>query len=76
MPCLIMGSILGRLYGEIARRFIPIQNIGGYAVVGAAAMTACVTRTTSVSIIILELSGQLEYLPSILLAVLIAYSVG
>ena len=76
MPCLIMGSILGRLYGEFVRHFIEIQHIGGYAVVGAAAMTACVTRTTSVSVIILELSGQLNYLPSILLAVLIAYGVG
>jgi len=57
MPSLKMGALLGRLFGEIARSMTEIQHVGGYALVGAAAMSACITRTTCVSIIVLELSG-------------------
>ena len=57
MPCIIMGAISGRLYGEIISDFMEVEHVGGYALVGSASLTDCVTRTTSVSIIILELSG-------------------
>lgn len=59
LPCITMGSLIGRLYGETLKVLIgdSVTNMGGYAYVGAGAFTACVTRTTSVAIIIFELSG-------------------
>jgi len=42
--------------------------VGGYALVGAAAIAACITWTTCVSIIVLELSRQLEFMPNTLIA--------
>ena len=53
-----------------------MTNIGSFALVGAAAFTATVTRTTSVAIIVFELSGQLEYMPQTLASVLVAYGIG
>ena len=76
-PCLTIGCLIGRWYGEILRMFFShIIHIGGFALVGAASFTACVTRTTSVAIIIFELSGQLEFMPHLLFGVLVSYSIG
>jgi H+/Cl- antiporter ClcA len=56
-PCITIGCLIGRLYGEIIAQYVNITYSGGFALVGAASFTACVTRTTSVAIIIFELSG-------------------
>ena len=49
---------------------------GGYAVVGAAAMAAGVTRTISTAVIVFELTGQLNHMLPVLVAVLAACGVG
>ena len=49
---------------------------GGYAVVGAAAMAAGVTRTISTAVIVFELTGQLNHMLPVLVAVLLACGVG
>ena len=49
---------------------------GAYAVVGAAAMAAGVTRTVSCAVIVFELTGQLNHMLPMLVAVLTAYGVG
>jgi len=49
---------------------------GGYAVVGAAAFSAGVTRTVASGIIVFELTGQMTHLLPVLITVLIAASVG
>ena len=49
---------------------------GAYAVVGAAAMAAGVTRTVSCAVMVFELTGQLNHMLLILVAVLAAYGIG
>ena len=58
-PIFALGAVIGRLYGSALHSIIPNLNgyRGGYAVVGATALTACVTHTISVSVIVFELTG-------------------
>ena len=53
----------------------PQITAGGYAVVGAAAMAAGVTRTVSTAVIVFELTGQLNHMLPVLVAVLFACAV-
>jgi len=77
-PATIIGCMTGRLIGEIGARyglFVP-QAKGAYAVVGTAAGLACVARTLSPMIMLVEMTGQIEFgLPNIV-ATLVAYIVG
>jgi chloride channel 2 len=78
-PVFLIGAALGRLYGELLNDFTPVDMMitaGGYAVVGAAAMAAGVTRTVSTAVIVFELTGQLNHMLPVLVAVLIATGVG
>lgn len=70
IPCFLLGSGLGRLYGEallvmFGNSIVP----GGYAVVGAAAFTAGVTRALSCAVVIFEVTGQLKHMEPTLVAV-------
>lgn len=77
IPCFLLGSGLGRLYGELLRALFGTKIVaGGYAVVGAAAFTAGVTRALSVAVVIFEVTGQLKHMVPTLAAVLIAVIVG
>eukprot|EP00962_Isochrysis_galbana_P060416 scaffold34853_cov67-Isochrysis_galbana.AAC.1 len=78
-PVFLIGAAVGRLYGELLNDLTPIDMMitaGGYAVVGAAAMAAGVTRTVSTAVIVFELTGQLNHMLPVLVAVLIATGVG
>lgn len=63
-PSVCIGALVGRIYGEIISDIFPTYleeehiSPGVFALVGAAALGSCVTRTTSIAIIIYELSGQ------------------
>ena len=48
---------------------------GIYSVLGAAAMTGCVTRTVSVAMIVLELNGHLSHAIPTMVCVLCSYAV-
>lgn len=71
IPCFLLGAGLGRLYGEVLRSLFGSNIVpGGYAVVGAAAFTAGVTRALSVAVVIFEVTGQLKHSVPTLAAVL------
>lgn len=73
IPCFLLGSGLGRLYGEALHSlFGDIVVPGGYAVVGAAAFTAGVTRALSVSVVIFEVTGQLKHMVPMLVSVIMS----
>lgn len=73
IPCFLVGSGLGRLYGELLRALFGANIVpGGYAVVGAAAFTAGVTRALSVAVVIFEVTGQLKHMVPTLAAVLVS----
>jgi H+/Cl- antiporter ClcA len=70
IPCFLLGSGMGRLYGELLRIVFGASIVpGGYAVVGAAAFTAGVTRALSCAVVIFELTGQLKHMEPTLIAV-------
>ena len=73
-PMFSAGAAIGRFFGEF---FFLITEIhpGVYALVGAAALTSSVTHTISVIVIVFELSGQISYLPFMLVGVLTSYSI-
>lgn len=48
---------------------------GGYATVGAAAFSAAVTHTISVSVIIFEMTGQITHIVPNMIAVLISNAI-
>jgi chloride channel 3/4/5 len=90
IPSLVIGACFGRIVGVIFEYCeyhysFPIFDkcgteecvvAGIYAMVGAAATLAGVTRTTvSLAVIMFELTGTLNYVPPVMLAVLVAKAV-
>jgi chloride channel 2 len=81
-PVFVVGAGFGRLVGETMATWFPngIKGAkaiipGGYAVVGAAAMSGGVTHTISTSVIVFELTGQITHILPVMIAVLIANAI-
>nr|XP_033781550.1 chloride channel protein 1 isoform X2 [Geotrypetes seraphini] len=82
MPVFILGAAFGRTVGEVMATFFPngilfdgiIYKIlpGGYAVIGAAALTGAVTHTVSTAVICFELTGQISHILPMMVAVILA----
>lgn len=79
-PTFAMGAVFGQLYVATLRRVLLIFGIshyiqyrGVYSILGAAAMTASVTRTISVAMIVLELNGHLSHAVPCMVCVLSSY---
>ncbi|XP_063055965.1 chloride channel protein 1 [Engraulis encrasicolus] len=82
MPVFILGAAVGRLVGEIMATLFPngilfdgiVYRIlpGGYAVIGAAALTGAVTHTVSTAVICFELTGQISHILPMMVAVILA----
>uniref|UniRef100_A0A8C4QMA1 Chloride channel, voltage-sensitive 1b n=1 Tax=Eptatretus burgeri TaxID=7764 RepID=A0A8C4QMA1_EPTBU len=85
MPVFVIGAAFGRLVGESMAAWFPegihaddrVYRIvpGGYAVVGAAALSGAVTHTVSTSVICFELTGQISHILPVLIAVILANAV-
>ncbi|XP_072311872.1 chloride channel protein 2c isoform X2 [Eucyclogobius newberryi] len=85
MPVFVIGAAFGRLVGESMAAWFPdgihmdgtIYNImpGGYAVVGAAALSGAVTHTVSTAVIVFELTGQISHILPVMIAVILANAV-
>uniref|UniRef100_K3WAV1 Chloride channel protein n=1 Tax=Globisporangium ultimum (strain ATCC 200006 / CBS 805.95 / DAOM BR144) TaxID=431595 RepID=K3WAV1_GLOUD len=75
-PVFAVGAAVGRLFGEMIVFFGGGNELaGGYAVVGAASLTAGVTGTISIAVIVFELTSQLSYMIPVLLCVLLGRAV-
>ncbi|XP_060092913.1 chloride channel protein 1 [Heteronotia binoei] len=82
MPVFVLGAAFGRLVGEIMAWLFPdgilfdgiIYKIlpGGYAVIGAAALTGAVSHTVSTAVICFELTGQISHILPMMVAVILA----
>jgi len=69
IPALDAGAFFGRLVGQA----IPTISPGIFAMVGAAAFLAGVSRMTiSLAVIMFELTGELEYIVPHMIAILVA----
>jgi chloride channel 3/4/5 len=70
IPALVGGALFGRLVGQVTGTYI---SPGIYAMIGAAAFLAGVTRMTiSLCVIMFELTGELEYVLPHMVAILTA----
>ena len=65
---MFVGAAFGRLMGECMAVWFP-RGIGGetivpggYAIVGAAALSGSVTHTISTAVIVFELTGQIAHI--------------
>uniref|UniRef100_A0A672UH33 Chloride voltage-gated channel 1 n=1 Tax=Strigops habroptila TaxID=2489341 RepID=A0A672UH33_STRHB len=58
----------GILFDGIVYQILP----GGYAVIGAAAMTGAVSHTVSTAVICFELTGQISHILPMMVAVILA----
>eukprot|EP00045_Choanoeca_perplexa_P017447 m.253614 g.253614 ORF g.253614 m.253614 type:complete len:1612 (+) comp17541_c0_seq3:233-5068(+) len=78
LPVMISGACWGRIVGEWMAIWFPELNVtpAGYAVVGAAAMGAGVTRTISTAVIVSEAVASVAFTVPVLLAVLLAVLIG
>ncbi|XP_038629978.1 chloride channel protein-like [Scyliorhinus canicula] len=82
MPVFTLGAALGRLVGEGMALLFPIGVVsegsinhilpGGYAVIGAAALTGAVTHTVSTAVICFELTGQISHILPMMVSVILA----
>ncbi|XP_008592603.1 PREDICTED: chloride channel protein 1 [Galeopterus variegatus] len=82
MPVFVLGAAFGRLVGEVMAMLFPdgilfddiIYKIlpGGYAVIGAAALTGAVSHTVSTAVICFELTGQIAHILPMMVAVILA----
>ncbi|KAM9216444.1 chloride channel protein 1 [Dugong dugon] len=82
MPVFVLGAAFGRLVGELMAMLFPdgilfdgiIYKIlpGGYAVIGAAALTGAVSHTISTAVICFELTGQIAHILPMMVAVILA----
>ena len=78
LPSSLPISTSSPLHSPLATRSplsCPQVYAGGYAVVGAAALTAGVTGTVSIAVIVFELTNQLHHMMPVLLAVVVARAV-
>ncbi|XP_061695285.1 chloride channel protein 2a [Syngnathoides biaculeatus] len=85
MPVFLIGAAFGRLVGESMAAMFPggihadgsVYPIvpGGYAVVGAAALSGAVTHTVSTAVIVFELTGQISHILPVMIAVILANAV-
>jgi chloride channel 7 len=79
IPMMIFGASFGRFVGVIVKLSLPTLAIdpGTYAVVGAAAATGGITRMTiSLTVIMLEITNDLNYLFPLMVAVICAKWIG
>lgn len=80
IPTLLMGAAWGRLIGSMIEEFIPAQGLGDpgkYALLGAAAMLGGVVRMTiSLTVILIEATGNLTYGFPIMVVLMVAKWVG
>ncbi len=49
--------------------------VGGYAIVGAAAFSAGVTHTVSISVVVAEMTGQIQHIIPVLVAVIVSNAI-
>jgi chloride channel 3/4/5 len=69
IPALDAGALFGRLIGQL----IPNISPGIFAMVGAAAFLAGVSRmTVSLTVIMFELTGEVDYIPPFMIAIMVA----
>ncbi|CAG9318140.1 unnamed protein product [Blepharisma stoltei] len=74
-PCVCVGAILGRIFGEFSLFLGYSTSPGIYAAVGAASLATSTTHTLSVALMIFEMIEDIHFLVPMCLSVFISYAV-
>ena len=74
-PLLAAGASIGGLFGYLMDSITNKNHLGIYAAVGAASLVSATTHTISVTVIVFELTGQINYFLPMIVSVLVAYSI-
>lgn len=76
-----IGAVIGQLYISVFLKILDYLNFdsfiffrGVYAVLGAAAFAGSVTRTMSVTLIVLELNGNFSHIVPLMICVITSYT--
>ena len=75
-PFVMMGALLGRAYGEFLFLYFGVTEIGKFSILGAAAVSAMSTRFLAMTLMVLELTGDINLAFPLLVTVLCAYGTG
>jgi CBS domain-containing protein len=67
MPVFLLGSLFGRFVGGLVQLGVPSAVVPSYALVGAVAFSAGVTQTVSVTMIAVEMTGNINLLLPLLI---------
>lgn len=76
MPIFVVGAVMGRFFGEVSAYYGDLNTPGIFAAVGAAALTCSATHTISVALIVIEITGSIQYIVPMCISCLIAYMIG
>ncbi|KAJ9464278.1 Chloride channel protein C [Diplonema papillatum] len=78
VPQIMIGALYGRLYGSLVHDYIgATAQPGTYALMGAASMLSGSTRITiSLSVIMFEITNDIQYIVPLVLVIVIAKNVG
>eukprot|EP00033_Pygsuia_biforma_P002282 GCRY01002527.1.p1 GENE.GCRY01002527.1~~GCRY01002527.1.p1 ORF type:complete len:776 (+),score=132.87 GCRY01002527.1:113-2440(+) len=77
VPVMTIGAGFGRFFGEVLNNMFPSLDPGVYALIGATSMLGGVTRMTiSLTIIMLEITNDIQFLLPIMLVLMVAKAVG
>lgn len=77
IPSMLSGAVLGRIVGEILKYGDPSVHAGRYALVGASAMLGGMARiTVSLSVILIETTGNVEWILPVMLTTGVAKATG
>jgi chloride channel 2 len=76
-PSLALGAALGRFFGEIVHVLWPTASISPavYAVIGCCAFAGAITQTISTAVILLEITGDLNFICPALVAIMISVGI-
>ena len=72
VPSFLLPSVINFVNKVYSSFFM---HLGGYAVVGAAAFSAGVTHTVSICVVVAEMTGQIQHIIPILIAVLVSNAI-
>jgi len=75
LPSITQGGFIGRFYGEILKWYLPATKPQAFSIVGASAFGGVMTRCTSISLLLVELTGQIPLVIGIVSANMFSYAI-
>ena len=76
MPFIILGCNIGRIYGICLQSLFNINNIGRFSIAGAAALSATTTRFLAMTILIIEVTRNIDLVFPIMITVMFSFGTG